>query len=305
MRFLLGSLIIITGFSACQKNSITSPNPAIPDSIRLQKIIFIDTTLSAPADTLSTASFIYDNSGRVTTVNEIFKARPGGIPGYIISKYYYSGTGTLPVKRTSKSLNGNLPQIHQIYDTTWFNYDALKRKIFDSTRLWFYTNEIPDLPYPVSIRKHNSRYKMDTIITNRSDSGNIVIQVVVADTSLLNAEGLVIRDLLQNRNNVTSGGIRIISYDYSYANKVNPLSRLNIYYSFNSSPSAANALVTERLLLSQNKIIVEQKQVDKNGNNTILATANCKYNNLDLLTSITYFYNGFPGFSKYLFVYNN
>ena len=230
---------------------------------------------------------------------------PGGIPSYKISKYYYSGTGTLPVKRTTKSLNGNLPQIYQNYDTTWFNYDGLKRKVYDSSRVWFYTNEIPDNTTPVSIRTQYSRYKMDTIITNRYDFGNVVVQVMVADTSLLNAEGVVVRDLLQNRNNLTSGGIRIISFDYSYADKVNPLSRLNIYNSFNSSPSAADDLNTERLLLSQNKIIVQQKQLDKNGNNTILATANCKYNNLDLLTSVTYIYNGFPGFGKYLFVYNN
>ena len=85
-------------FSSCQKEVDGSlPDNVQNDSTYLDRLIMIDTTIAAPADTFMMIKYIYDSRKRVS--KHIYLAKNGNSwDTASTNEFYYLGNDTLPYK---------------------------------------------------------------------------------------------------------------------------------------------------------------------------------------------------------------
>lgn len=122
------SLILFSSllFFSCQQEPdadfLDNREPETEDSTLLVKYVFLDTTLSAPFDTVSYTSFVYDASKRLINSYEVDKLF---LDTLFKATYYYNGSDTLPYKKTilRADADGDLT----VCDTSLYSYDHMGR----------------------------------------------------------------------------------------------------------------------------------------------------------------------------------
>ena len=103
-------------FSSCQKEADGAfPNTPQSDSSYLDKIFALDTTLTAPLDTVDKMIISYDNAKRVSRITEAYG--PG--TGSSVSDFLYSGNDSLPYKQISREIYTGL---YDYTDTVFYVY---------------------------------------------------------------------------------------------------------------------------------------------------------------------------------------
>jgi hypothetical protein len=126
---LLASIILFA--TSCKKDSAPDNNvPTTNDSILLSKVVVLDTTKTAPLDTMDVSYYSYDNSKRVTVATLYGYDGTGTIKSTEIYKYSYTGADTLP----SKMLETYSDASEQINSTSFYAYYPGTRNVsWDST----------------------------------------------------------------------------------------------------------------------------------------------------------------------------
>lgn len=200
MRIAIVLLIVAAFlFTACQKQlgieGLTPAPPVKDDSTLLSVYIELDTTSSAPYDTLSKTFFYYDNAKRNTGIDLIYYINGAASNYQYKSRFIYNGSDTMPAKKTVNSLL--LPDTDPNYYNDVCNYTYSNgRLIYDST-VFTSSTSVPRLAfvnkYTYSagrIRNDISYYFFSTSAIDKSteyiypevNNGNIVKQ---ADTTSL------------------------------------------------------------------------------------------------------------------------
>lgn len=129
-------LVISISFFSCQKeasieNGTGNPTPATT-AIKLEKIYWLDTTLSHPKDTLMVQYFLYDANNRINKVTTWQRNFPGVLEENEIVNYFYAGSDTL-ASRARYMYCFKPPQIVDTVETNFFyNYNSSQRLIKDS-----------------------------------------------------------------------------------------------------------------------------------------------------------------------------
>ncbi|MFZ1534389.1 MAG: hypothetical protein WAT14_09475 [Chitinophagaceae bacterium] len=121
MRLLFASLIIalfmVSSFSSCQKE-VEGNLPVLiqSDSSFIDKIIALDTTLPAGADTTEKMFFSYDNAKRLSKSTQLYGT---GFIASSVTDFLYAGNDTLPYKKISREVYTGL---WDYTDTTYYTY---------------------------------------------------------------------------------------------------------------------------------------------------------------------------------------
>ena len=133
-RFLLTGIAAIL-FISCQKeiSEGTGGTPLDPpdtvSSVLLKKYIKLDTTLAAPNDTIFTASYLYDNAKRCTSILYKYFDHPDALyEGTVEEKIFYNGSDTNMSHRTMV----NTYAAGTDRTAEYFTYDANGRVLRDS-----------------------------------------------------------------------------------------------------------------------------------------------------------------------------
>ena len=119
-------MLAVLLFSACSKSD-DSNNTIVPtESPLISKFIQLDTSVS-PAAVIGTINFTYDANKRITSLYIYDTGRFYHISYY---DFFYNSSDTLPYKSTAvKIINAT----QQVYDTSFYTYDAAARLIEQST----------------------------------------------------------------------------------------------------------------------------------------------------------------------------
>ncbi|RYY43792.1 MAG: hypothetical protein EOO06_19175, partial [Chitinophagaceae bacterium] len=127
-KLLFSTAVLCAGLLACQKEftvdddlNPTDPPPVLSDSIYLDKITQLFPTGTA-GDTVHNIIFRYDNIKRVTTIGDTLTA--GSDYVYSTLQYQYTGTDTMPGKRTWIYNQEGLTTDSLV---SFFSYDSQKR----------------------------------------------------------------------------------------------------------------------------------------------------------------------------------
>lgn len=263
-------LLVCGLISSCQKE-ITEPdtpvNPPVTNpsdsAVVLSNLVYFDEG-AADTDTSAVSVINYDSRGRVTSY--VTYEYYNGVPEIIDSShYYYNGLDSLPFK--SENREAGTPYV----DTYFHFYDNAQRLIRDS--VISLGNATPD------ISVNNYTYIAGKIIETWKDipSGNISF----TDTGYIDVDGhinKVVSELYPTAQTPTS----VFTYD----NHPNPLSELNIRFSYSPIPSYSYDVVDEVRL--SNNILSETTTdllFDGSVNNTLF--------------TYTYNANGYPATIKY------
>jgi hypothetical protein len=132
--FLLISVATAIGFSSCQKEISSQPNPTTDpgsgttvDSTILWKYIELDTTHPAGSDTATIYTYKYDSQKRLEAVTVRDSSYYGGYI-YDTVKYYYTGADTLSYKITRMEV-----EPYASYTDTGFYSYSNGIVVYDST----------------------------------------------------------------------------------------------------------------------------------------------------------------------------
>lgn len=135
-RSLLLTGIIATFIISCQKEvseEVGNPpiDPVDSNSVLLKKYIRIDTTLSAPGDTIFTATYLYDAAKRCTTIMYKYFDHPFADEdeGTATETITYNGSDTLMSSRTIRVNNADGTTFT---NSAFFTYDNIGRLVKDS-----------------------------------------------------------------------------------------------------------------------------------------------------------------------------
>jgi hypothetical protein len=133
MKKIIPGFVLILFISSCKKDNTTPNNNNSPEnSVRLSEYVMLDTTLSAPNDTLSIYHFTYDNSNRLISGTEVDFGSVHDSVEVDLSQNFYQGADTLPYKGYEIDRDLTTPAID--YDTVLLYYDANGRSTGDSIR---------------------------------------------------------------------------------------------------------------------------------------------------------------------------
>lgn len=146
MKILLQTFLLITTslliLTSCGKefsseNGQTSFTPTTPptlptSSIRLTKFYEIDTTLSAPGDTVYRITITYNSSDKPLTRSELQTGINGDSGFYLLTKYEYNGSDSFAYRTTEYSKQfSSTPEIFR--DTNYYTFSGGK-SVKDSFR---------------------------------------------------------------------------------------------------------------------------------------------------------------------------
>jgi hypothetical protein len=127
-------LFFILVISSCQKEVDETQRPRIvnnADSIYLNKLVVLDTTLPVGMDTVHKKFFQYDNLKRIKSIFSYFV----GIMDSSRHEFFYQGNDTLPFRIVDHSIEDHGAGFFHYVDTIYFNYaDGMVRK--DSVLSW-------------------------------------------------------------------------------------------------------------------------------------------------------------------------
>lgn len=121
MIYLAGASLI---FASCQREvDYVVVNRTTNDSIFLDKVILLDTSMPAPADTVEITFFQYDNLRRIKNILSV--SNSGGETDSVLHQFFYQATDTLPfmhVYHTAYHFGGG--SIFRSADTTYLQYQG-------------------------------------------------------------------------------------------------------------------------------------------------------------------------------------
>jgi hypothetical protein len=207
--FTVLACISLVGFVSCQKDitdQLTQEtNPA--DTL-LSKVLTYDTT--APGKNMTLTEFMYDNQKRVTEIKDIYFDSANGsttIHDQVSTYFYYNGTDKKPYKSY-----GWTRYVYADVDVFHF-YDDKGRPIRDSIGA-------PDQSYLLA-RFHYTQDKL--VITSTFYDENDLAMGAFSDSCYFvagNMSKAFISFSLTQLNET--------AFEYTYDNKINPLSKLNI-----------------------------------------------------------------------------
>ena len=239
---LIAGLFLCACVTSCQKELIATPDPVPPpvitlhDSVtRLSQLIFIDTYVSA-TDTTGYYEYLYDNLQRVTTINIYDYYNSPSIP--TVFTFYYSGSDSLSYKMTEEGTHSSDTYSY----TTFYFYDNLQRLIKDSAIYG------PD----VYVYKYNYS---NTMITTRGSfvyNNDLANPYLEADTGFIGSTGDVIKT-----NSLTLNNEDYVN-NFTYDDKPNPFSQLNIHTTYNPMPGF-NFYLYDFLLQKNNTILATEE----------------------------------------------
>jgi len=220
-KFLFILLIVLLAISSCQKEVDFSLPPKLTsgnDSIYLQKLIELDTTSVPGADTLFIKEFYYDNLKRLIRTFEKNSSSPLNTI-YFETKYYYTGSDTLPYKTTEIDNEGAV-----IYNDTilyTFNNGKVSR---DSFIFYRQTNGellgtstqtyVQVAPNNIFVKSRHVSYTTG-FPRERKDSGNAIVSLAGSNIISQSAPFAIANSEV---------------YNLTYDNKVNPVYRTDIHY---------------------------------------------------------------------------
>jgi hypothetical protein len=147
-------LVIIS----CQKE-VHFP-PIVLNQVPVKKIVHLDTTLTAPNDTIEIAGYRYDSTGRVLYGYLYSKFNPGVFDTSLRIYYTYTGNSTQP-DRVVK-IQYDLGHIILSYDTSFLSYNSEGYVVKDSA-----INHDP-LSTPVYYSYNYSLSGSDVILTTKT-----------------------------------------------------------------------------------------------------------------------------------------
>lgn len=211
--FLPGSILVILSallFVSCQKevdsNILNTPQS---DSSYIDKMIALDTTLPAGADTVDKMVLSYDNAKRVSRVTDNYGP---GLPGSSISDFFYAGNDSLPNKQISR----------EVFTGIWDYTD---------TSFYIYSNGV--IAKDSTITKDNTNGVIGALVREYTVAGTTVSRTlreynlnggvfVLANTSnssqtVVNTNGNLVSQTL------VSGTNTFQSVQATYDNKPNPI----------------------------------------------------------------------------------
>lgn len=249
-------IFLLFSLAACQKeisdDSALPPVLHVADSFYLDKIYTLFDN-GGGIDTQGITTVKYDNLKRVVSLNDS-TLTPAGPVYFSFTGYYYNGADTVPVRSVAIT-DGSAGYIDTI--TTYFNYDAQNRKLYDSI-VRRSTNLAVGM---VSIQERVTNYSYASgKIYGQSRSTPIDPAgptTLTRDTAEINANG----DITTNRKYVFDGTNYIlnITSNFTYDNNPSPFSRLSNFLAHRQFPNG-ETLVTEyagyKNILSQNEVIV-------------------------------------------------
>lgn len=143
---LVQVLLVVSFFmvAGCSKNQEPGKPRGSSSGVLVKKFVLLDTTRTAPNDTLRVIYFTYDNSDRLTKVSTIYYNWTGAPdttsfnqPYWSTRSFYYNGTDTMPFK-TINARRSNVGFAWIIKDTSYRKYDAASRLISDSSYTYGY-----------------------------------------------------------------------------------------------------------------------------------------------------------------------
>lgn len=282
---LLTILFVCILIQSCQKDVINNLDPVLPPTpldsvIRLSKLIFIDTKVSA-TDTTGYYVYIYDSLQRVTSINIYdYKSVNRTIPAVIT--YYYYGSNSVAYKKTGI----NPDPLEGYSDTAFYVYDDLNRLIKDSVR----TSAADSLINGTRVVVDQYNYS-DTTITAMTTSLNSATPTVInmiADTGFIGSTGDVIK------TNEISNSLYYNIDSFTYDNKPNPFYQLNIRTTYHPVPGFLFLLEDFYLQRNNSTIIYESYQTSPGNIVEITTTYTYTYNALDLPDTVNISDNNGP-----------
>ena len=276
-KLLITSLFLIL-ISSCQKE-ISSPTGSAPipiitnDSILISKIIGLDTTKTAPLDTVYKLLFQYDNLKRISSSLTIDYNNTGiAVDTFCNNKYFYNGTDTLPFK-----VNAIIDDLHTYLDTDYYQYSSPERRVIYDSSIQYDAN--PIYTY-FTFQSYDFTYFTNQVSQTERDYPN----GVYGSTQLFKIPVNKISGNIVSQRDTTSGG-DVEVFNSTYDNKLNPLNRFNF-----GAPIihfGSDFFTTDYLLIDQVNNITEINEV-----RTIFITGNIYLDHYKFLYS--YNTTGYP-----------
>jgi len=207
--FIYLSFILYTScLFSCHRDKDTAGQ-----SYQLAKVLIVDS--ANPAKSVRVYDFVYDNKNRVTEINYSAGDSVNGelkLTYYRSSKCSYNGSANTPYLTKGFGFPVGSPDagVYHFYD----NKDALLKDSMPDTRtspVYYYYN----MDYS---------YGNNYIMIKKTDAFSSVNTPAVYYDSLVISNHNITRKF----SNYFPGNTNSIGYQYSYDNKINPLSRLNI-----------------------------------------------------------------------------
>ncbi|MFT3932217.1 MAG: hypothetical protein QM726_01275 [Chitinophagaceae bacterium] len=118
MKTTFSLLILILGLISCKKDSTPSPSPSAPLSTTLVRVYEIDTTLSAPKDTITRTYFSYDSNNRPIAISELGSTSTRDTSYYLAMMLKYNNSSDTLASETIKRTQTSVVTI----DTTRIKY---------------------------------------------------------------------------------------------------------------------------------------------------------------------------------------
>lgn len=214
--FLTAITLVAFILISCEKNESANAPAATPELIGLFRI---DTTLSAPFDTVQRYVFDYDAQRRLST-KTFMKTDGNGDTLYIVVEYYtYHSSDTfasqvIRTKRESGSSNINR-------DTTFFRFEN-GRHVWDSTRQSgrkYIVNHYDHTPYAllhnasIFLQPNTPEWQINSMIYQTKVNGNIIYQIDTVVSEYLRTPASTVFDRFER--------------SYTYTNITNPLFKIS------------------------------------------------------------------------------
>ena len=214
LKFIFFSFIAFCLVS-CQKDFIAEENitlivSPVPDSNYLHKIYAVEYT-----DTPGIITFKYDGNKRVKSIIDSFDISPGSLPAVEIYTYFYNGSSEVPFKVVTYIID---PPGPDYTDSTYFFFDALNRKIRDSSSYSF----LGDTTYDV----YKYSYLPGSIIVDYKQYSNGVPPYYMSrDTLILSNSG----NIITSKKYEWNGSVYVpgLIFNFTYDNFKSPFIKSN------------------------------------------------------------------------------
>lgn len=169
MRTLFAFLVpVLVVLVSCQPELNTAPGDNIPvppgnDSILLSELVYLDTTRTAPNDTVDVTIYRY-NSQKQVSYTEYYHFNNGVRDYALKTSFFYNGTDTAPYKKTAVSYSGNPPYISAT-EHSFYQYNAQGITIYDSIAITNTSSYFIKDSFSLIAPDHIRRYTVDNYFT--------------------------------------------------------------------------------------------------------------------------------------------
>ena len=278
VQLIFTSIILTACLVACQKQisfedglGPTLPPSILGDSVHLDKLYFVDVT--GGNETLSIATYHYDNLKRVDSIKEIIRDNGSGPwqQWYSVA-YFYNGNDTLPFKSISNHFESavafNDPSFTDTI-TTFHQYLPTGQNLSDSAILSLhYGDGSISSPFAYDrfrVVEHyqyqgNSMYRQATYTPIASNYLYPVTLALQRDSAITDGNG----NMLSSKHYSVSNNISTLEFTSSitYDNKVNPFSKISDFKTIKLFPED----FADDVYIQSSKNRLYLKVTDANGN---------------------------------------